>query len=150
MKQLISKAVIRLFCRSCLDRQADFRGLIDITSRVSRGRESPAGSSRGPSSSSCRSSQLGDQPSLTAERQETRRYPHYRFAADPTDGAICPLTKGFRIQSDGTIENITLARSSGADSLDQAAISGVRDSGPVDYLPLGFKGTYVDQKCRGL
>jgi TonB family protein len=50
----------------------------------------------------------------------------------------------FRIQSDGTIEDITLARGSGTESLDQAALKGIRDSSPLDPLPSSFKGTHID------
>jgi TonB family protein len=49
----------------------------------------------------------------------------------------------FQIQSDGKIENISLKASSGTDSLDQAAIQGVRNSSPLDHLPLGFSGAFV-------
>jgi TonB family protein len=49
----------------------------------------------------------------------------------------------FQIQSDGKIENISLRASSGTDSLDQAAIQGVRNSSPLDHLPLGFSGAFV-------
>jgi TonB family protein len=49
----------------------------------------------------------------------------------------------FRINWDGTIQDISLDRSSGNDSLDQAAINAIRNSSPVDPLPSGFKGPYI-------
>jgi TonB family protein len=58
-------------------------------------------------------------------------------------GARGKTTVEFRIQSDGKIENILLKASSGTNSLDQAAIQGVRGSNPLDHLPPGFKGTYI-------
>ena len=48
-----------------------------------------------------------------------------------------------QIQTDGAIENISLKASSGTDSLDQAAIKGVRDSSPLEHLPPSFKGSYI-------
>jgi TonB family protein len=58
-------------------------------------------------------------------------------------GAKGKATVEFQIQSDGKIENILLKASSGTDSLDQAAIQGVRDSSPLDRLPPSFKGSYI-------
>jgi TonB family protein len=58
-------------------------------------------------------------------------------------GAKDKATVEFQIQSDGKIENILLKASSGTDSLDQAAIQGVRDSSPLDHLPPSFKGSYI-------
>ncbi len=49
----------------------------------------------------------------------------------------------FQIQPSGKIENISLEVSSGNDSLDQAAMKGVRDSNPLDPLPSTFKGPYI-------
>ncbi len=49
----------------------------------------------------------------------------------------------FQIQPDGKVENILLEVSSGKDSLDQAAIKGIRDSNPLDPLPSTFKGPYI-------
>jgi TonB family protein len=68
------------------------------------------------------------------------------IAAMPAEfraGAKGEASVEFRIQSDGEIENILLKASSGMDSLDQAAMQGVRDSSPLDHLPPGFKGSYV-------
>jgi len=59
-------------------------------------------------------------------------------------GAKGKTTVEFQIQSDGKIENITLKTSSGTDSLDQAAIQGVRNSSPLDPLPPIFKDPYIN------
>jgi TonB family protein len=69
------------------------------------------------------------------------------FAAMPGDalaGAKGKSTVVFRIQSDGKIEHVFLEVSSGTDSLDQAALKGVRDSSPLDPLPPIFKGPYIE------
>jgi TonB family protein len=58
-------------------------------------------------------------------------------------GAKGKTTLEFQIQSDGRIENISLEASSGTDSLDQAAIKGVRDSSPLEHLPSGFTGSSI-------
>src|SRR5271156_1236531 len=58
-------------------------------------------------------------------------------------GSKGKTTLEFQIQSDGAIENISLKASSGTDSLDQAAIKGVRDSSPLEHLPPSFKGSYI-------
>jgi TonB family protein len=58
-------------------------------------------------------------------------------------GAKGKTTLEFQIHSDGAIENISLKASSGTDSLDQAAIKGVRDSSPLEHLPPSFKGSYI-------
>lgn len=68
------------------------------------------------------------------------------FAAMP-DTAFAG-TKGktsvvFQIQPDGQIEHVELEASSGTDSLDQAALEGIRDASPLDPLPNGFKGPYI-------
>jgi len=49
----------------------------------------------------------------------------------------------FQVQSNGKIEYISLDKSSGTDSLDQAALAAVRESAPLDPLPLAFKGPFV-------
>lgn len=49
----------------------------------------------------------------------------------------------FRVRSNGEIGNISLEKSSGTDSLDQAALAAVRDSGPLDPLPIAFKGPFI-------
>jgi TonB family protein len=49
-----------------------------------------------------------------------------------------------RIRSDGTIEDISLEGTSGTDSLDQAALKGLRDSSPLEPLPPNFRGTHID------
>ena len=69
------------------------------------------------------------------------------FAAMPADalaGAKGKSAVVFRIQPDGKIDHIFLEVSSGADSLDQAALKGVRDSCPLDPLPPTFKGPYIE------
>ena len=58
-------------------------------------------------------------------------------------GAIGKATVEFQIQPDGKIENIALKSSSGTDSLDEAAIQGVRDSSPLEQLPPNFKGSHI-------
>ncbi len=49
----------------------------------------------------------------------------------------------FDINRDGTIANISLEGTSGNDSLDQAAINAIRNSGPLAPLPPVFKGPYI-------
>ncbi|HEX4546372.1 MAG TPA: energy transducer TonB, partial [Candidatus Acidoferrum sp.] len=49
----------------------------------------------------------------------------------------------FQVRSNGKIEGISLDKSSGTDSLDQAALAAVRESGPLDPLPLAFKGPFI-------
>ena len=69
------------------------------------------------------------------------------FAAMPADalaGAKGKSAVVFRIQPDGKIEHIFLEVSSGSDSLDQAALKGIRDSSPLDPLPPSFKGPYIE------
>jgi TonB family protein len=58
-------------------------------------------------------------------------------------GAKGKATVEFQIESDGKIENILLKTSSGTDSLDQAALKGVRDSSPLEPLPPNFRGSFV-------
>ncbi|HWO35410.1 MAG TPA: TonB family protein [Candidatus Acidoferrum sp.] len=58
-------------------------------------------------------------------------------------GAKGKTTLEFQIQSYGAIENISLKASSGTDSLDQAAIKGVRDSSPLEHLPFSFTGSFI-------
>jgi TonB family protein len=50
----------------------------------------------------------------------------------------------FRINRDGTIQNVSLEVSSGNDSLDQAALSGIRAASPVDALPQTFQGPWIE------
>jgi TonB family protein len=55
-----------------------------------------------------------------------------------------------RIQTDGKIVNVSMESSSGSDSLDQAAMNGIRTSSPFDPLSPQFKGPYVDLRFRFL
>jgi TonB family protein len=50
----------------------------------------------------------------------------------------------FRINRDGTIQNVSLEVSSGNDSLDRAALSGIRAASPVDALPQTFQGPWIE------
>ncbi|HXM13035.1 MAG TPA: TonB family protein [Terriglobales bacterium] len=50
----------------------------------------------------------------------------------------------FQILKDGKIGEISLERSSGRDALDQAALSAIRDSGPLNPLPVAFKGPHIE------
>jgi TonB family protein len=68
------------------------------------------------------------------------------FAAMPPAayaGARGKTSVLFEIQSDGKIEHVELEGGSGVDSLDQAALQGIRDASPLDPLPNDFKGPYV-------
>jgi TonB family protein len=58
-------------------------------------------------------------------------------------GARGVATIRFDINQDGTIGKISLEASSGNDSLDQAAISAIRNSGPFAPLPPTFKGPHI-------
>jgi TonB family protein len=58
-------------------------------------------------------------------------------------GARGVATILFDINRDGSIGNLSLERSSGNDSLDQAAINAIRNSGPFAPLPLTFKGPHI-------
>ncbi len=69
------------------------------------------------------------------------------IAAMPAEfwsGAKGKTTVEFQIQTDGKIESVSLKATSGSDSLDQAALKGIRDSSPLDPLPSSFKGTHID------
>jgi TonB family protein len=54
----------------------------------------------------------------------------------------------FDVNHNGKILNISLEASSGSDSLDQAAMNAIRQSGPLDPLPPAFKGPYIKLRCR--
>jgi len=58
-------------------------------------------------------------------------------------GARGVATILFDINRDGTIGKLSLERSSGNDSLDQAAIDAIRNSGPFAPLPPAFKGLHI-------
>ncbi len=85
------------------------------------------------------------------------RYPWYvaavqrRVSSNWLQAAIEPTIRwaprvivDFVILRDGTITNIQLTRSSGDASVDASAIRAVRASSPLDTLPSGYSGSYVN------
>src|SRR5271156_1487512 len=56
----------------------------------------------------------------------------------------------FMVNKDGTIQDISLDRSSGNDSLDQASLEAVRRSSPLNPLPPAFQGPYIEVRSSFL
>ena len=60
-----------------------------------------------------------------------------------TDNALSALVS-FRIKRDGSIDALTVRRSSGRSTLDQSATKAVRDSAPFPPLPSDYREGYLD------
>jgi TonB family protein len=60
-----------------------------------------------------------------------------------TDNALSALIS-FRIKRDGSIDALTVRRSSGRSTLDQSATKAVRDSAPFPPLPSDYREGYLD------
>ena len=63
---------------------------------------------------------------------------------DPTVGWAPRCIVTFQILRDGTVANIQITQSSGNNSVDLSAVRAVRISNPLDHLPAGYNGSYVD------
>jgi len=63
---------------------------------------------------------------------------------DPTIPWAPRCVVSFQILRDGTITNVQIMTSSGNQSVDTSAIRAVQNSNPLDHLPPGYSGTYVD------
>jgi protein TonB len=50
----------------------------------------------------------------------------------------------FEVSRDGTVGAIQVVKSSGNSSVDTSAVRAIRDSSPLDRLPPGYTGTYVN------
>jgi len=68
------------------------------------------------------------------------RQPSARLLADDSLTALV----SFRIRRDGTIEAVTVRRSSGRSTVDQSAVKAVRDSAPFPPLPNDYLENHLD------
>ena len=63
---------------------------------------------------------------------------------DPTISWAPRCVVTFEILRDGTVTNIQITQSSGNQTVDDSAVRAVRSSNPLDQLPAGYRGTYVN------
>ena len=63
---------------------------------------------------------------------------------DPTVPWAPRCIVSFQILRDGTVANVQIMQSSGNHSVDTSAVRAVQSSNPLDHLPAGYKGSYVD------
>ncbi|HKV28675.1 MAG TPA: energy transducer TonB [Candidatus Acidoferrales bacterium] len=63
---------------------------------------------------------------------------------DPTIPWAPRCIVSFQILRDGTVANVQIMQSSGNQSVDSSAIRAVQSSNPLDRLPPGYSGSYVN------
>ena len=65
-------------------------------------------------------------------------------AVDPSLRWAPRVVASFEVLRDGTVANIQVTRSSGNASVDTSAVRAIRDSSPMQPLPSGYSGSYVN------
>ncbi len=65
-------------------------------------------------------------------------------SVDPSVRWAPRIEINFEVARDGTVGDIQVVKSSGNSSVDTSAVRAIRDSSPLDRLPAGYAGSYVN------